>query len=153
MTSALASCALVLVATIAAAGCAAPVHVRHVRSGGALEPKPDGAPIPVFFNEAPSRPYREIGQIRIRSKGAAANLDEVLNAATAEARTLGADALIVDLRAHYSSLPVTVDCAGRPNVPPSDRLNARATAIVFMPSDRAEPTPTGPPPREGCPTR
>jgi hypothetical protein len=124
---------LVLLAVLLAAcpACGPSVHVRHVRSGPALEPKPAGTPIPVFFNQAPDRPFREIGQIRIRTQGTAATIDRVLEAAVAQARELGADAIIVDLRAHYTSLPVSVDASGRPNVPPTERLNARATAIVF----------------------
>ncbi len=134
--------------SFAVLACGPPVH--HVRSGPALAPKPDDAPIPVFFNEAPGHPYREIGQIRIRTRDADANVDHVLNAIVEDARRLGADAVIVDLRAHYSSLPVTVDCDGRPRVPPTDRLNARATAIIFEPAGGLEPKPTGPAPRPGC---
>lgn len=126
------------------------MHVAHVRSGPALMPKAPDAAIPVFFNERPAGPYREIAQIRVRSQGPVANVDAVVRAAVEDARELGADALIVDLRAHYASVPVTVDCDGRPNVAPTDRLNARATAIVFVPGDSPEPTPTGPAPRPGC---
>jgi hypothetical protein len=134
----------------AGAGCGAPVHVAHVRSGPALMPKPASARIPVFFNETPGGPYREIAQIRLRSQGSSANLDEVLRAAVEDARELGADALIVELRAHHAALPVTFDCEGRPSVPTTNRLNARATAIIFAPGDRPEPTPTGPRPESGC---
>lgn len=133
-----------------AAGCSSEVHVAHVRSGPALAPKPSRTPIPMFFNERPARPYREIGQIRVRTSGSSATLDEVLSAAAEDARQLGADAVIIDLRAHYGSLPVTVDCNGRPNVPAAKHLNARAIAIIFAPGDRSEPTPTGPAPRPGC---
>lgn len=138
-----------------AAGCGAPLEVTHVRTGPPLASKPPGVALPVYFNQQPERPYREIAQIRVRSRGSAANLDAVLGAATADARALGADALLVDVRAHYQSIEVTVDCDGRPRVPPSDRLNARVTAIVFTAEQAASPeaAPAGPSPRRlsGCP--
>lgn len=141
---------VVVFIAVAVMACDPAVQVRHVRTGPALAAKPANAPIPVFFNQAPGRAYREIGQIRVRSQGEDATIDRVLHTAVEDARALGADAIIIELRAHYAAVPVTVDCAGRPNVPKTDRLNARATAIVFTPSDRPEPTPTGPPPRAGC---
>lgn len=142
--------ALALLLGSLALGCAPSIHVAHVRTGPALAPKSADAPIPVFFNERPSIAYREIAQIRVRARDASAKIDDVLRVAVDDARSLGADALIIDLRAHYASVPVTVDCEGRPIVPPTDRLNARATAIVFVPGDRQEPEPTGPTPRRIC---
>ncbi len=128
-------------------GCGgAELAVTHVRTGPPLAPKV-GA-IPVYFNERPPAPYREVGQIRVRARGEEASLDRVVGAAAADARSLGADAIIVDLRAHYHSVDVDVDCEGRPHAASSDRLNARVIAIVFTDGSTApEPPPSGPPPR------
>jgi hypothetical protein len=49
----------------------------------------------------------------------------------ADALELGADAVIIDLRYHYRSLPVTFDERGMPHVPDTPRLNANAIAVVY----------------------
>ena len=55
------------------------------------------------------------------------DLSATRSAAIASRSLLGAaNAMIVDLRWHYHSLPVTVDAAGAPHVPPTPRLNANA---------------------------
>lgn len=99
-----------------------------VQTGPAAPPKAANAPVALFFWNVgpPPWPYVEIGRIRVESR---ASLPEVLGEAEARARELGADAIIVDLRYHYQSLPVSFDAAGRPYVPATPRLNANATAI------------------------
>jgi len=139
--------AVCLVATTA--GCAEPIEVTHVLTGPPRPAKPDDAPIPVFVNKSPGRPYREIAQIRVRSTGENATMDDVLATAAADAREVGADAIIVDARRHNHSAQVWIGCDGRPRVAPERRLNARVTAIEFVPPGVAspEPPPSGPPPR------
>ena len=139
---------LLIATALFAAGCGGgAVQVTHVLTGPPLEEKSSEAPVPVFFNERPATPYREVAQLRARSRGDPARLDRLLDAVVARARELGADAIIVDLRAHYGTVGVDLDCAGRPHVPPSDRLNARVTAIVFTGAPAGpEPAAAGAPP-------
>jgi hypothetical protein len=135
------------------AGCVEPLEVAHVLTGPPLPAKADGAPIPVFINQTPGRPYREVAQIRIRATGESAEMQTVLDAAAQDAREVGADAIIVDARRHYHSVQVWFGCDERPRVDPDWRLNARVTAIQFTPPGAAspEPAPTGPPlVREPC---
>ncbi len=108
------------------------------RIGPPLPAKPPDAPVAVFFNQTPVEPFVEIGRIHVRSSE---DLPAVVTAAQAEARTLGADAIVIDLRYHYESVPVYFDAAGNPYTPPTPRLNARAMAIVFT-----APPPAPPPP-------
>lgn len=133
-------------------GCGGSISVTHVLTGPPLAEKPPGTSLPVYFNQPPPRPYREIAQIRVRATSDEATLDGVLGAATEDARALGADAVIADLRYNYHSVEVSVDCDARPSVPASVRLNARVTAIVFITPDAASPEaePQGPPPRQIC---
>lgn len=137
----------------AASGCAVPIEATHVLTGPPLAARPDDAPVAVYFNESPGRPYREVAQIRVRATGAAAALSEVVATAAQDAREVGADAIIVDARRHYGSVPVWIGCDGKPRTEPEHRLNARVTAIVFVPAGAAqtEAQPAGPPPiREKC---
>jgi len=121
--------------------------VTHVLTGPPLPPKPDDAPIPAYINESPLRPYREVAQIRVRATGDSANADDVLATAAQDAREVGADAIIVDARRHYHSVQVWIGCDRRPYVDPEWRLNARVTAIQFVPEGAAQPEapPAGPP--------
>jgi hypothetical protein len=130
----------------AATACAGPIEVTHVLTGPPLPAKADDAPIPVYFNQSPGRPYREVAQIRVRTTGESANMQEVLATAAQDAREVGADAIIVDARRHYRSAPVWIGCDGRPRVDPEWRLNARVTAIQFVPTGAAQPEapPAGP---------
>jgi hypothetical protein len=137
------------------AGCAGSLDVSYVRTGPPLEPKPEEYAMPVYYNQEPSRPYREVAQIRVRSTRADATLDKVVGAAAEDARELGADAIIVDARRGYHSVQLGVDCDGRPYAPPEHRLNARVTAIVFTrgPQEASpERPPAGPTPIDTCPT-
>ena len=127
--------------------------MTHVLTGPPLAARPDDAPIPVFINQTPGRPYREVAQIRVRATGEDADMDDVLATAAQDAREVGADAIIVDARRHYHSVQVRLGCDERPRVDPQWRLNARVTAIQFVPPGAAspEPTPSGPPLlREPC---
>ena len=135
-------------AASAAMGCATSLDVSHVLTGPALLPRPDDAPVAVYFNQSPGRPYREVAQIRVRAQGDAASLPEVIATAAQDAREVGADAIIVDARRHYRSVPVHLRCGGEPWVDPERRLNARVTAIVFVAggSTQIEAPPSGPPP-------
>jgi hypothetical protein len=135
-------------AVSAATGCAASLDVSHVLTGPALAPRSDDAPVAVYFNQSPGRPYREVAQIRVRAQGDAASLPEVIAMAAQDAREVGAEAIIVDARRHYRSVPVHLRCGGEPWVDPERRLNARVTAIVFVPAGAAqiEAPPSGPPP-------
>ncbi len=138
----------------AAAACASPgIEVTHVLTGPPLAARPDQERVAVYFNEAPARPYREIAQIRVRAAGESANARDVIAAAADDARELGADAIIVDMRRHYHSVTVQLRCE-EASVDPQWRLNARVTAIRFVGEGAAdpEPPPSGPPPeRAGCP--
>jgi hypothetical protein len=134
-------------------GCAGPIEVTHMLTGPPLPARPDDTPVPVYINQSPMRPYREVAQIRVRATGDSANAADVLETAAQDAREVGADAIIVDARRHYHSVQVWIDCEHRPHVDPAWRLNARVTAIQFVPEGVAqpEPPPTGPPPvQEGC---
>ena len=111
-------------------GCSAVSAVAE-RTGPEFPPKPPNAPVAAYFTAAgqtPPRPYVQVGVIRvdsIDSPGA------VLAAAGERARELGADAMLVDFRWHWSSLPVTMDPTGAPHVPPTPRLNANIVAVRF----------------------
>lgn len=138
---------------LAVGACGGSLEVTHVLTGPRLPPHPDGALVPAYFNESPGRAYREVAQIRVRSRGDDAALDQVVAAAARDARELGADAILVDLRSHYDHVQVHIGCDGRPHVDPVPRLNARVTAIEFVPQGAAPPEapPDGPPPiRERC---
>jgi hypothetical protein len=142
-----------LVAATLTSGCAGPVEVTHVLTGPPLPSRSEGAALPVFINEVPDVPYREVAQIRVRSTGATGDVHAVLSAAERDAREVGADAIIVDLRRHYHSVQVWLGCDRRLRVDPEWRLNARVTAIRFVPPGAAspEPAPTGTPvARETC---
>jgi hypothetical protein len=134
-------------------GCGGGLQVSHVLTGPPLPPKSDDAALPVYFDAGPGAPYREVGQIRIRSAGDDATLDQVVEAAVHDAREIGADAIIVDARRHYESEQVWFDCAGHPHVDPGARLNARVTAIQFVPEGTVQPEtpPQGPAPVRRCP--
>jgi hypothetical protein len=137
----------------AVAACAEPIEITHVLTGPTLAAKPDETPMPVYFNQSPGRSYREVAQIRVRATGRSANADEVIAAAAQDARQVGADAIIVDARRHYGSVQVRIGCDGRPRVDPDLTLNARVTAIQFVPAGAAQPEspPTGPlPATEEC---
>ena len=135
----------------AASACAGPMEVTHVLTGPPLRAKPDETSIPIYFNRSPERPYREVAQIRVRATRDTANVEDVLAAAAQDARDVGADAIIVDARRHYGSVQVWIGCDGRPRVDPEGRLNARVTAIEFVPEGAAqpEPAPAGPQPVRG----
>lgn len=132
----------------AVTGCAGPIEVTHVLTGPPLPSRPDDTPIPVYINQTPMQPYREVAQIRVRATGDSANADDVLATAAQDAREVGADAIIVDARRHYHSVQVWIGCDHRPRVDPEWRLNARVTAIQFVPEGvaQAEAPPVGPPP-------
>lgn len=135
------------------AACGGNLDVSYVRTGPPLEQKPDDYPMPVFYNEAPSQPYREVAQLRVRSLDEEATLANVVSAAAQDARELGADAIIVDLRRHHHPVPVGIDCENRAVIQHARRLNARVTAIVWTAPGEAstEPLPSGPPPVDICP--
>ena len=118
---------LACVAFAGASGCAEGARATHVTLES-LPPKPPSAPIAVFFDTAPARRYAEVGTIRVESNG---DLDAVLERASDEARTLGADAIVIELRYHYAPVPVHWDSRHQPYVESTPRLNANATAIVF----------------------
>ena len=87
-------------------------------------------PVAVYYNgSTPEVPYRAVGTLHVRSVGG--TLAEVVAQAQARARQLCADAILIDLRYHYQSLPVFFDEAGQPYVEPTPRLNARVVALSF----------------------
>ena len=112
------------------AACVPALSSQITRTGPSIPARPADAPVALFFRTValPEWPYLEIGQIRVDST---APLPEVLGEAEARARQLGADAIIVDLRYHYQSLPVSFDASGAPQVPGMPRLNANVIAISF----------------------
>ena len=111
-------------------GCAT-LATRVERTGPQEAPFAPDAPVAAYFNGAgPRAPFVEVGQIRVEST---ASVGEVLEAAAARARELGADAILVDFRYHYGSLPVTFDASGVPAVPPTPRLNANVVAVRVSP--------------------
>jgi hypothetical protein len=136
---------LVLLA-FAQTACGGGIEVTHVLTGPPVAAKQGDAPLPVYFNRTPDRPYREIAQIRVRSTGTNATAQQVIAAAAEDARELGADAIIADMRRHYHSVQVHLRC-NEPDVDPEWRLNARVIAIKFVPPGAAdpEPVPVGPP--------
>lgn len=144
--------ALALLPPLVACGCGH-VEVSHLVTGPPLPAKPGDAHLPVYFNEAPRRPYAEVAQIRVRAEGTDATLDEVVGAALDDARALGADAILVDLRRNFESVPVQISCENVPQVDADVRLNARVTAIRFVAEGEAPPgpAPSGPVPvRASC---
>ena len=114
-------------ACLGASGCAMEARSTHVTLES-LPPKPASAPIAIFFGAAPARRHAEVGTIRVESSG---DLDAVLERAVDEARTLGADAIVIELRYHYAPVPVHWDSHHQPFVESTPKLNANATAIVF----------------------
>lgn len=86
------------------------------------------APVAAFFQGQTPPPFVEVARIRVDS---VESPDAVLAAAGMRARQLGADAMLVDFRWHFHSLPVSVDAAGAPHVPPTPRLNANVVAIRY----------------------
>jgi hypothetical protein len=114
--------ALLFIAT----GCAT-LDTSAERTGPAAPPLPPDAPVAAFFDgETPAEPWVEVGRVRVESVDSP---DAVLAAAAARARELGANAMLVDFRWHYQSLPVTLDAAGAPHLPHTPRLNANVVAI------------------------
>jgi hypothetical protein len=118
---------LAFAVALGSAGCA--ITASSVPTGPELPERPEGAPVAVFYGRGPDIPSVQVGLIHVRSIGG--TLSEVVAEAQAEARELGADAIVIDLRYHYHSLPVHFDGAGRPYVDPTPKLNARATALSF----------------------
>jgi hypothetical protein len=112
--------------------CSSVLSSQVVQTGPSAPPRAPDAPVALFFSNVglPASPYVEIARIRVESTS---SLPEVLGEAQARARQMGADAIIVDLRYHYQSLPVTFDAAGAPHVPETPKLNANATAIRYVP--------------------
>ncbi len=122
MTSMKPAAALLFIAT----GCAT-LDTSAERTGPALPPLQRDAPVAAFFEgHAPPEPWVEVGRVRVESVD---SVQAVLSAAADRARELGANAMLVDFRWHYQSLPVTIDEAGAPHVPPTPRLNANVVAI------------------------
>ncbi len=122
MTSMKPATALLFIAT----GCAT-LDTSAERTGPAFSPLPHDAPVAAFFDgEAPSEPWVEVGRVRVESVDSP---EAVLAAAAERARELGANAMLVDFRWHYQSVPVTIDAEGAPHVPPTPRLNATVVAI------------------------
>ncbi len=114
--------ALLFVAT----GCAT-LDTSAERTGPAWPSLPPDAPVAAFFDgQAPREPWIEVGYIRVES---VESVQSVLAAAAERARELGANAILVDFRWHYHSLPVTIDATGAPHVPPTPRLNANVVAV------------------------
>jgi hypothetical protein len=112
--------------------CAVSLTSQVAPTGPTAPAKAADSPVAIFFSAVgpPDRPYVEVGRIRVEST---ASLDPVLREAEMRARQLGADGIIVDLRYHYQSLPVSFDAAGTPQVPVTPRLNANAIAIRYVP--------------------
>ena len=113
------------------AACNSALSSQITRTGALAPAKPPDSPVALYFwtMGVPNRPSVEVGLIRVEPT---ASLDEVLVEAEARARELGADAIIVDFRYHYQSLPVTFDVAGAPHVPNTPRLNANVIAISYV---------------------
>jgi hypothetical protein len=111
-------------------GCAT-VSSRVERTGPEEAPFGPDTPIAAYFNGmGPRAGFVELGHIRVEST---ASIGEVLQAAAARAREIGADAILVDFRYHYGSVPVTFDASGAPMVPPTPRLNANVVAVRVAP--------------------
>lgn len=144
--------AVTLLLSALVAGCGGSLDVAYVKTGPPLEAKPDTYDMLVYYNEDPGRPWREIAQIRVRSTREDATLDKVVSAAAEDARELGADAILVDVRRGFHHVELGVGCDGRPFAPPGRRLNARVTAIVFTGPGDASPErpPVGPTPIDTC---
>lgn len=118
---------LAIGAGLGGSGCAMEARATHV-TFESLPPKSPSAPIAIFFGAAPARRHAEVGTIRVESSG---DLDAVLERAVDEARALGADAIVIELRYHYAPVPVRWDSHHQPYVEATPKLNANATAIVF----------------------
>lgn len=98
-------------------------------TGPAGPPRPPDAPVAAFFNgQEPPRRFVEVGRIRVDS---VESPGVVMSAAADRAREIGADAILVDFRWHYHSVPVTVDPMGAPHLPPTPRLNANVIAVRY----------------------
>ena len=115
---------------LSSSGCAT-IATRVERTGPLEAPLGADTPVVAYLDGArPPAPFVELGQIRVESS---ASIGEVLEAASARARELGADAILVDFRYHYASLPVTFDASGEPVLPPTPRLNANVVAVRVSP--------------------
>ena len=98
-------------------------------TGPAGPPRAPDAPVAAYFNgQPPPRRYVEVGRIRVES---VESPGIVMSVAADRARQLGADAILVDFRWHYRSLPVVVDPMGAPHLPATPRLNANVVAVRF----------------------
>lgn len=134
MSRAPASVRVLLVSSLAASvGCVSSLSSQITRTGPGMPARATDSPVAVFFRNVapPDWLYAEVGRIRVES--ARSSVEDVLAEAEARARELGADGIIVDLRWHYQSLPVTFDAAGAPHVPDTPRLNANVIAISYAP--------------------
>ena len=100
-------------------------------TGPAGPPRPPDAPVAAYFNgQEPPRHVVEVARIRVDS---VESPGVVMAVAARRARQVGADAILVDFRWHYHSIPVTVDAMGAPHLPPTPRLNADVVAVRFAP--------------------
>ena len=88
--------------------------------GPVLSPSSADAPVAVYMaGQVPNVPYLEVGEIRIRTHGS--TLQEMIAEAQAQAQQLGANAVLIDFRYHYQSLPIYYDAAGNPYLPPTPK--------------------------------
>ena len=98
-------------------------------TGPAGAPRAPDAPVAAYFNgQAPPRRFVEVGRIRVES---VESPGIVMSVAADRARQIGADAILVDFRWHYHSLPVVVDPMGAPHLPATPRLNANVVAVRY----------------------
>ncbi|MFT5431391.1 MAG: hypothetical protein ACI9OJ_002086 [Myxococcota bacterium] len=66
-----------------------------VRTGIYLPPKSDYAPIDVYMNADPYDPWDEVGKVSAKGTGSHADLHDVIAVLKDQARSLGADGVIV----------------------------------------------------------
>jgi len=117
------------IAAVLALSACAPLTTSLTVTGPVGAARPPDAPVAAYFEGQTPPPFVEVARIRVDS---VVSPEAVLAAAGARARQVGADAIVVDFRWHYHSLPVSIDPAGAPHVPPTPRLNANVVAVRYV---------------------
>ncbi len=99
-----------------------------VRTGAYLPPKPHYAPIDVYLDSDPGVAFAEVGHISAKGANHNAYMDDVIAVLQDQARSLGADAVIVTDT--WFEEEITYDEYGYPHT--RERLYATGIAITYL---------------------
>ena len=100
---------LVAVLAILAVGMTGCLQGEAVRTGNYYPPKPPSAPVDVYFDTSPSGMYEEVGIVSATGSDWNAEMTDVVRTLKRQARSLGADAVIITDSWYTKELKVDYD--------------------------------------------